>query len=154
MRKNCGKQLIKKSIAITSACFEAAVDKILADKNVDLTIHPKAEIVSYMRMPGIFRSMMDPYIIVPDIDKIKEEVDSLYLEKLCALPTKDIEDIIWIHLQKKLNRATRTIEALTSEIVRRALMNDSSQSESKLNGKKVNKKSLRRKHESKSNSDN
>jgi hypothetical protein len=152
MRKNCGKLLIKKNSAITSKCFDIAVDEIIVKWAIDEEKHSKKDLIIDMRMPALLkgiRNIFGEHDTHPEIYEIKEAVDSLYLEKLCTLLTKDIEDIIWIHECGKLKRASRTIETLTSELVRRAIMGDSSQSESKTNSKstiskrkskKVNKK--------------
>jgi hypothetical protein len=145
MRKNCGKQLVKKSAAITSKCFDTAVDDIIVKWKISDKKFPKAELIQDMRLPTELRGIRNFFNhnnIHPQIDEIKEVVDNLYLEKLCALPTKDIEDIIWIHNCGKLKRALRTIETLTSELMRRMLMNDSS--ESKIKGKSSIKKKKRK----------
>ena len=83
------------------------------------------------------------------IDK-KEKIDELYLNKMIALPTKDLMDILFLHEHHKPRRAERTLEAITSELARRSLLDDSSQSDaiypngdvdvkrkSKLNSKKA-----------------
>ena len=148
MRKNCGKLLVKKNIALTKECFNAAVDEAIIKYEVNDEVNTKEDLITDMRSNKTMRTLRHSFGIDahPKIDEIKEFVDNLYLEKLCTLPTKDIEDIIWIHDNKRVIRAARTIETLTSELVRRALMGDSFQSESKTKKKKpIKKKPTRRK---------
>jgi hypothetical protein len=60
---------------------------------------------------------------VPENIKIMtNEVDALYLEKICQLPTKIIEGIILADERRKFGRARNTIEVLKNELTARALL--------------------------------
>lgn len=61
--------------------------------------------------------------------KNKELIDELYLSKMMMLNTKDLNDILFLHEHSKPRRALRTLEAIHSELARRAIFNDSSQSD-------------------------
>jgi hypothetical protein len=151
-RKYCGKQLVKRTWAATTACFESSVDEVLEAFNVDFDLFPRHTIIGDMRSFKL-KQLFGHEELHPQIEQIKEEVDRIYLEKLCMLPTKTIEDVIWADDQGKSRRTQRTINTLTSELVRRAIMGDSSQSESNIHDRgvsnvkptKKSRKSTRRK---------
>lgn len=77
----------------------------------------------------------------------KQHVDSLYLVHMSRLTTKQLEEIMLVHEAKEITRTKRTIETILSELTRRALLNDSNESDNTSdNGEKdePSKKSGRR----------
>lgn len=59
-------------------------------------------------------------------------VSDLYQQKICSLPSDVIETIIHLNTIKVVNRMPKTIEALLSELARRELLQDSSESDPKI----------------------
>lgn len=68
-----------------------------------------------------------------ELQKLKVEIDDLYLSKMLSLNTQHLNEILIVHDTGRIKRTSRTIEAITSELARRELLDDSSESESKNN---------------------
>ena len=57
------------------------------------------------------------------------DIDELYLDKMVQLSSDDLQDILFLHKHGKPLRAERTLDMIMSELARRALFGDSSQSD-------------------------
>lgn len=76
---------------------------------------------------GLFGS----FELTKDFEEKREKVESLYQEKIRGLTTKQLNEIIKAHhLEDGIKRAQKTIETITSELARRAILDDSGESES------------------------
>ena len=137
MRKNCGSKLVKRIGNITSDCYMQAVNHTI--EQLDLSMFDVGPLIALMRTT----SEVLPYYELPagvDVDliiKAKNLTDGIYLDKLKELPTKTIEDILFVHERGRIKRAQRTIETLLQELARRTLLGDSSESDSKIGSKGV-----------------
>ena len=58
------------------------------------------------------------------VESLRVKVDDLYLQKMIALTTKELEDILFLHSRKSPRRAERTIDAINSELARRFIVDD------------------------------
>lgn len=82
------------------------------------------------------RSANSHYFVIPNeetkhLSDLKVKIDETYLERIIKLPTKVLEEILFSHDQLKIRRAERTIEIITSELTRRMIMGDTSESNNK-----------------------
>ena len=103
-RKNCGPKLTARVRNLTSelynTCQEQARTEIpFPDLNIE-------------ESPGTLQDY---------INDIKTRSSELYQERIKTLPTKDLEDILWVHECGTFTRAPFTIEAITSELAKRQL---------------------------------
>ena len=53
-----------------------------------------------------------------------ELITKEYLRRICLLPTKKLQLIVDMHIKNRVKRAPRTIEAITTELLERALYGD------------------------------
>jgi hypothetical protein len=127
-RKYVTKKLVKKISTLTNDSFKQAITEVMEIK--DPTDEQVADFMSAVRHAS-FSSVFSDFDSdeLKDLLEKKEKVDELYLEKVIALPTQELNDILFLHKFSKPRRAERTLEAITSELARRALLNDSSQSD-------------------------
>lgn len=63
----------------------------------------------------------------------KKRIDDLYLKKLLSLSESQLQEIMICHNEDKIRRATKTVEAILSELAARSIFGDSTESESKYN---------------------
>jgi hypothetical protein len=142
-RKYCGKNLTAKIGKISNDCFEISLVEVAARYP---TIGSDIELFKHdMKMFSRFGYAIYNPEGFALLTAAKEELDSLYLQKLSALPTQIIEDILWVHHNNKIRRAQRTVETLTSELTRRAMLDDSLESDSNTECKGVSKPKRRSK---------
>ena len=151
-RKYVTKKLVKRISSLTNQIFKQSIVEVMDIK--DATEEELQDFMSKVRRASLsYASWSDDDGDVADIIAKKEKIDELYLNKMIALPTKDLTDILFLHEFNKPKRAQRTLEAIISEIARRSLLDDSSQSDtiytngdvdvkrkSKANSKKTNSK--------------
>jgi len=148
-RKYVTKKLVKRISSLTNEIFKQSIVEVMNIK--DATDEELQDFMSKVRRAGLNYTMWSEEDgDLSDILEKKEKIDEIYLVKMIGLPSKDLADILFLHEHHKPRRALRTLEAITSELVRRALLNDSSQSDaiypngdvdvkrkSKLNSKKA-----------------
>lgn len=122
------KKLIEKTQKITNSLYESSIEE-LAEFTKPREIGDIHQFASNLRNRRIWKTWNE------EEDKqwevLQERVDILYLEKMITLPSKTIEDILFLHERMKPRRAPRTVEALISELTRRSLLDDVSQSDTK-----------------------
>jgi hypothetical protein len=106
-KKRCTKAFVKKVALTTQVCFDEARSYVLdnADENMD-----------------------SGNIDAADVRRLKSKIDDEYLENIKKLSSEDLEDILLVHDKKKIFRAPRTIETIISELARRDIMDDKSDS--------------------------
>lgn len=153
LRKYVTKKLVKRINSITSDIFKQSVVEVMDIK--DVTEEQLQDFMSKVRRASLSFAawVTEEDGDVADIVEKKEKIDELYLSKMIALSTKDLIDILFLHEHHKPRRAQRTLEAVTSELARRSLLDDSSQSDtiypngdvdvkrkSKVTGKKISSK--------------
>lgn len=127
-RKYVTNKLVKRINSLTSDIFKQSVIEIMNIK--DATEEQLQDFMSKVRRAGlIYASWSDEDGDLVDVLDKKEKIDELYLNKMIALPSKDLADILFLHEHSKPRRAERTLEAITSELARRSLLDDSSQSD-------------------------
>lgn len=66
---------------------------------------------------------------IQDLIGKRDQVSSLYQEKLTTLSSKDLSDIIKAHKKGLIKRTDKTIETILSELARRALLDDTNESD-------------------------
>jgi len=151
-RKYVTKKVLKRVSFLTTEIFKQSILEIMDIK--DATEEQLQDFMSKVRRANLnVATWSDEDGDIADIVVKKEKIDELYLNKMIALPTKDLMDILFLHEHSKPRRAERTLEAITSEIARRSLLDDSSQSDAiytdgdvdvkrkgKATGKKANSK--------------
>lgn len=60
------------------------------------------------------------------VELFKDEIDQAYRHQICKLPTDTLEAIILCHQKGRFHRAKITLQSITDELTRRALLDDSS----------------------------
>lgn len=154
-RKYCGKLLVKKVANITNDCFEEAIREVYTETIALMANDPANDLTYDSYEINDFKTDMRNYryhFMNPDAQALidaKNKVDELYLNKLLTLSTKVIEDVLWVHHNKKIVRAERTVETLTSELLRRELFNDTHETDPNFNKNRGSKPKRRRKYGSK-----
>lgn len=128
-RRSCSEKLVKRTKALTNRCYNRAVEHIMT-VFIMPTDYTKEDLILDMRTHKLI-GFFGAENTVPNIEEVKSTVDSLYLDYICALSSQDLEDIVYVHEQDKYKRAPRTIEAILSELTRRALLEDYSEPEFK-----------------------
>ena len=127
-RKYVTKKLVKRISSLTNEIFKQSIIEVMDVK--DATDEEIQDLMANVRR-ATFHSRVS-YEVEHEFEEIlkkKEAIDELYLTKIVALSTKDLVDVLYLHEHKKPERAPRTLEAITSEIARRSLLDDSSQSD-------------------------
>lgn len=129
-RKYVTKALVKRIYELTNNIFKQSVIEVLDIKGI--TNKQMVEFMLNVRRVSYSYVMnySDEYQEeVKDLMEKKEKIDELYLNKMLMLSSKDLSDILFLHGFGKPKRAERTLEMIKSELMRRALFNDSSQSD-------------------------
>lgn len=127
-RKYCGKRLVQRIGSLTKSCYDKATLIVLDHLNIDPDLHKDVMWgIAALKYENVSRWYVEDLLKIGDLKKIKETIDSTYLEQLRALSTDDIEDIIFVHDKKKIIRANLTVEVLKSELISRAVLKDSSE---------------------------
>lgn len=128
-RKYCGPQLVSKVRDLTTACYKHSLNEILDEHNITQNVLFRHEVEMVLKHVAKYR-LIEPWwleannLTEKEVFDIKEKTDSRYLEKLCSLSSKQIEDILWAHEKGRIVRAPRTVEQLASELARRFLLGD------------------------------
>ena len=127
-RKYVTKKLVKRISSLTNEVFKQSIVEVMDVKNA--TDEEIQDLMANVRR-ATFHSRVNYEFEheFEDILKKKEAIDELYLNKVIALPSETLIDILFLHEHHKPRRAERTLEAITSEIARRSLLDDSSQSD-------------------------
>jgi hypothetical protein len=122
-RKYVTKKLVKRISTITNDIYrQSSIIALNLSPNVfEEEIEEAMVLLRYAHL--------STYEATPELKAAKERSDVLYLEMLIKLPTPILEDILFLHDYSKPKRALRTIEAITSELARRFIMDDSSKSD-------------------------
>ena len=55
------------------------------------------------------------------IRQLKQRSHEIYQQRIKTLPTKDLEDILWVHECGAYKRMPETLENITSELAKRQL---------------------------------
>ena len=113
-RVYCGSKLVKKIFKLTQKVYYMSANEVFskASQPEETYLH----LILLVRAFGYGAHDDDE-----QISYLKEKIDELYLHNLNTLKTRDIQDIIWVHESDKLKRAPKTIESLSSELMRRSL---------------------------------
>lgn len=127
-QRRCTDALVKRTNEVTSHIFKQSVIEVFNAFTYDET--QLQDLIYSVRRASLGFVMydMNPNEIQDLMDK-KEQIDTLYLNKMITLPTDKLADILFLHERQRPERAERTIEAITSELARRSILNDSSQSD-------------------------
>lgn len=137
--RRCTNRLIKRISDLTNKVFKQAVIEVMNAENFEE--QQLLELIQSIRKVSLLHAigaLSDEE--AENINKSKHLIDSLYLDKLMTLSTKDLTDILFLHEHNRPSRAERTLEAITSELARRSILNDSSQSDAMYTNGDVNVK--------------
>lgn len=127
-RKNITKKLVTHISTLTNGLFKQSVIEVMNCPHV--TDEEVSDFMIKVRRAGWGYAMFEePTEETKDTMEKKEKIDDLYLSKMMMLNTQDLSDILFLHEHSKPRRAQRTLEAIYSELTRRSIMNDSSQSD-------------------------
>lgn len=121
-KRRCTKKLIARTKAATTKCYYSAVRIIYRKYGFNTKTYGARRFISEMRTYKLLRAFNHDSQLPDNIEILKEEVDQLYLEKLCLLSTKMIEDIILADDTGHFPRAGTTIAILKNELTSRALL--------------------------------
>lgn len=128
VRKNVTKKLVTRISTLTNSIFKQSIIEIM--NTPDATDEQITDFMSTIRrISWASRDIVEFGEEFEETLKKKELIDDLYLSKMMMLKTQDLNDILFLHEHAKPRRAMRTLEAIHSELARRALLNDSSQSD-------------------------
>lgn len=119
--------LAKATLEITNTLYIESAAEVLSIKINDPDLLLKIQDIKYHAGSVELQSSHPEQYA--KMSKQVEDISSLYLEKMCKLPTKALSDILFLHEYKRPQRASRTLEMIISELTRRELMDDSSQSD-------------------------
>ena len=127
-RKYVTKKLVKRVSTLTNDLFKQSVIEVMDVK--DVTDEQRQDFMSTIRRTSFNYVMFDadPEEVKDIMDK-KEKIDEIYLNKIMTLSSTELSDILFLHEHAKPRRAERTLEVITSELARRSLLDDSSQSD-------------------------
>jgi hypothetical protein len=104
-RKNCGPKLVARVKQLTTDLFAGCMDQARSE-----TPFPSDE------------DLNTSDLVMPDyIERLKIRSSEIYQERIKTLPTKDLEDILWVHENGIYRRAPSTLEGITSELAKRQL---------------------------------
>jgi hypothetical protein len=95
-RKNCGPKLVNRVRNITFELFKECREQ--AQEEIPYAV---------------------PMDLLEHLTKVNQRASELYQERIKTLPSKDLEDILWVHECGKYGRAPSTIEGITSELAKR-----------------------------------
>lgn len=126
--RRCTTKLIQRISNLTNSVFKKAVIEIMDAE--DMEELPLLELMNSLRKTDLFHALgalSDEE--AKNLNEKKQLIDDLYLDKMMTLSTKDLTDILFLHEHNRPSRAERTLEAITSELTRRSILDDSSQSD-------------------------
>ena len=127
-RKYVTKKLVARISNLTNGLFKQSLIEVMDCPNA--TDEQITDFMSVIRRVNWLNTFGDEFgHDLEETLKKKELIDELYLSKMMMLNTKDLNDILFLHEHSKPKRAQRTLEAIHSELARRSLLNDSSQSD-------------------------
>ena len=129
MKKKCSKALKKRSADYTSKIFEDCVREVLgltAESTED--VHIAMDFIRTANLRSFFDQAEDEE--VKKMVEAKTQVDELYQKKISELSTKILNEILKAHeLQDGLKRTGRTLDTILSELARREILGDTSESD-------------------------
>lgn len=133
-RNKCSKALRTRVAGYTNIVFEQCVREVLG-----LVQESKEELdmaMDFIRQAQSLQRMGAPVAAIYDEDELKEMIDAqervaaLYQVKIKSLPTKHLNEILKAHeLDGGLKRASNTVETILNELTRRAILDDSGESD-------------------------
>lgn len=129
MKKKCSAALKKRSVQITNQIFEQCVRDVLGMHKESIEdLESAIDLIRYATLRGFFGQIDDEE--VKEMAEAKAKVDDLYQEKIKQLSTKHLNDLLKSHeLEGGIRRTGRTLETILSELARRSLLEDSSESD-------------------------
>lgn len=125
MQKKFSRKLLRRVSFTTNKLFQQATIQVLG------LVNPSPEVLGshmeLLREAHMLESFTTGEISddLAFLLKAKEGVDILYLKLMMELPTNTLEDIVFIHELGHIPRTNRTVEAITSELMRRSIFGDS-----------------------------
>jgi hypothetical protein len=126
-RKYCGVLFVKKISNLTSNIYFWSLSEIMAQLQINSDFYSDFEYRVRVANSGSYPLDEKCNYTTETVLQARELTDDLYLNKLLELPSNIIEDILFVHNKGKLVRAQRTVNALIYELVRRSLLEDSSE---------------------------
>ncbi len=127
-RKYVTKKLVSRISSLTNRLFKESIIEVMNVK--DATDEQITDFMSTIRrIAWASKDIVEFGEEFEETLKKKELIDDLYLSKMMMLNTKDLNDILFLHEHSKPKRAMRTLEAIHSELARRSILDDSSQSD-------------------------
>ena len=128
MKKGCSPALKKRALAITNKLFEDCVREVMGLHTEDPD--ELRMTMDFVRTAKHAQNDLDyGYEEIQEMIRAATAVSDLYQEKIKALSTKDLYDILNSHERGGTKRAARTMDTILSELARRAIMDDSSESD-------------------------
>ncbi len=129
--KKCSKALKKRVSAYTEVIFNDCICEVFEIDQEDGYEIDKATYLVRAINAGITHDIGDE-VTLEELKTKRDKVGSLYQEKLCKLPTVQLNEIVKAHqLPEGFRRAPKTIETIISELARRSIFDDSNESETK-----------------------
>lgn len=130
--RKCPKALKKRVVDCTQDIFNDCLIEVFdLDPRDGRNISDAAYIVRQVNR-GLWTSVdsEDLHMTTDEVKEKRDKVEAMYQEKIKQLSTKQLNEILKAHnLEDGLRRAPKTIETITSELARRALLDDSGESD-------------------------
>jgi len=102
-RVNCGPVLIERVKKLTTELFHECLDS------------------ARLEIPFPDEANISDLAFEDYMQAIKRKSSEIYQQRIKALPTKDLEDILWVHESGGVKRSPETLEGITSELTKRQL---------------------------------
>lgn len=101
-RKNCGPKLTERVRKLTAELFQECQEQARGE-----IPFPSDDDLQFDLALGDY------------LDEVKRRSSIIYQNRIKTLPTKDLEDILWVHECGTYKRAPETLEGITSELAKR-----------------------------------
>ena len=128
MKRSSTLKMQQRISLLTKNAYENAVREVNCLPEGDAFQEELYIAMDMMRHPDDFDSDEEVY---QNVLAAKNEVDRIYLETLLKTSTRTLEDIIIVHESGHIKRTPKVLEAIKSELARRALFGDVYQSDTK-----------------------
>lgn len=134
MKRKFSKAMGKRVGQLTNRIFNDSVKEVMgfdgSESEQDLL-----DTIADLRWVTMKLSIDDPYSTVDqqmlDLKDKKQQVDDLYLKRLCGLSSSQLQEIVICHENGHIKRMQKTIEAILFELASREMLGDTSKSDSR-----------------------
>lgn len=128
--KKCSRALKERVIEYTQTIFNDCISEIFEVDPEDADAMLDASFTVRLINKGMAPTHENPFGTYEELLEKRDKIEVLYQVKVRQLTTKQLNEILKAHnLEDGLRRAPKTVETIISELARRAILDDSGESD-------------------------